>query len=264
MTASLALALPDIVVVTGAASGLGHDFCRLLLDCGVRVIGVDLSEAQPDLAEREGYVHVAGDVAGPETWSQVGAAIDAGPHGSLGLVTSAAILDVGSVLDATPAIVERAMKVNVLGTVLAFQAVLPRMIAQGGGSIVAVASVNATLAEQQLGVYNASKSAVRQLARTVAMDHARSGVRVNVLSPGPMLAGLFKRHLESASDGDKFLATRSARQPGGRILEAREVAQAGLFVLSDGASALLGADVVADGGLTTSFDFRTGAEGASV
>ena len=96
------------------------------------------------------------------------------------------------------------------------------------------------------------------------MDHARSGVRVNVLSPGPMLAGLFKRHLESASDGDKFLATRSARQPGGRILEAREVAQAGLFLLSDGASALLGADVVADGGLTTSFDFRTGAEGASV
>ena len=118
------------------------------------------------------------------------------PHGSLGLVTSAAILDVGSVLDATPAIVERAMKVNVLGTVLAFQAVLPRMIAAGGGAIVAVASVNATLAEQQLGIYNASKSAVRQLARTVAMDHARSGVRVNVLSPGPMLAGLFKRHLE--------------------------------------------------------------------
>ena len=264
MSASLSFALPETVVVTGAASGLGHEFCRLLLDCGVRVIGVDLAQAQPDLAERQGYVHVAGDVAGAETWSMVGDAIDAGKAGSLGLVTSAAILDVGSVLEATPAIVDRAMKVNVLGTVLAFQSVLPRMIAHGHGAIVAVASVNATLAEQQLGVYNASKSAVRQLARTVAMDHARSGVRVNVLSPGPMLAGLFKRHLESASYGDKFLATRSARQPGGRILEAREVAQAGLFLLSEGSSALLGADVVADGGLTTGFDFRTGAEGASV
>lgn len=263
MSASLSLALPETVVVTGAASGLGHEFCRLLLDRGVRVIGVDLAQAQSDLAERDGYIHVAGDVSGAGTWSEVGASIDTAA-GSLGLVTSAAILDVGSVLEATPAIIDRAMKVNVLGTVLAFQTVLPRMIAQGGGAIVAVASVNATLAEQQLGVYNASKSAVRQLARTVAMDHARDGVRVNVLSPGPMLAGLFKRHLDSASDGDRFLATRSARQPGGRILEAREVAQAGLFLLSDGATALLGADVVADGGLTTSFDFRTGAEGASV
>ena len=131
MSASLSLALPETVVVTGAASGLGHEFCRLLLDCGVRVIGVDLAQAQPDLAERDGYVHVAGDVAGAETWSKVGDAIDAGKAGSLGLVTSAAILDVGSVLEATPAIVDRAMKVNVLGTVLAFQAVLPRMIAPG-------------------------------------------------------------------------------------------------------------------------------------
>ena len=79
-----------------------------------------------------------------------------------------------------------------------------------------------------------------------------------------MLAGLFKRHLESAADSERFLATRSARQPGGRILEAREVAQAAMFLLSDGASALNGADLIADGGLTTSFDFRTGAEGASV
>ncbi|MGO8586741.1 hypothetical protein ACC846_37665, partial [Rhizobium ruizarguesonis] len=65
---------------------------------------------------------------------------------------------------------------------------------------------------------------MRQLARTVALDHSRSGVRAKVLSPGPMLAGLFKRHRESATESDKFLATRSARQPGGRILEAREVA----------------------------------------
>ena len=50
MSASLSLSLPETVVVTGAASGLGHEFCRLLLDCGVRVIGVDLAQAQPDLA----------------------------------------------------------------------------------------------------------------------------------------------------------------------------------------------------------------------
>ena len=78
------------------------------------------------------------------------------------------------------------------------------------------------------------------------------------------MAGLFKRHLESAADGAKFLATREARQPIGRILEAAEVARAALYLLSDGATALQGADVAADGGVTAGFDFRTGTEGASV
>ena len=105
---------------------------------------------------------------------------------------------------------------------------------------------------------------MRQLARTAAMDHARQGIRINVLSPGPMMAGLFKRHLESAADRDRFLATRANRQPNGRILEAREVGEAVLFLLSSGAAAIIGADIMADGGLTASFDFRTGTEGASV
>ena len=107
------------------------------------------------------------------------------------------------------------------------------MIERGGGSIVAVASVNGTLAEQQLSVYNASKGAVRQLARTVAMDHARQGIRANVLSPGAMLAGLFERHMKSARDPEKFQATRAARQPTGRITDAGDVAKAALFLLSD-------------------------------
>ncbi|MGO8020024.1 SDR family oxidoreductase, partial [Rhizobium leguminosarum] len=72
------------------------------------------------------------------------------------------------------------------------------------------------------------------------------------------MAGLFKRHLESANDSDKFLATRLARQPSCSILEAREVEQAAMLLLSSGSTAVPGADLVADGGLTASFDFRTG------
>ncbi len=78
------------------------------------------------------------------------------------------------------------------------------------------------------------------------------------------MAGLFERHMKSASGPERFYATRAARQPGGRIMAPGDVARAALFLLSDGAAALNGADVIADGGLTTSFDFRTGAEGASV
>jgi NAD(P)-dependent dehydrogenase (short-subunit alcohol dehydrogenase family) len=262
--AALTFKLPDVVAVSGASSGLGHELCRLLIGVGVQVIGVDIAKAQEDLAPLGGYSHVTGSVSSENTWAEVVTSIrDKSPE-SVGLVTSAAILDVGTILDVTPADMTRAFDVNVVGTALAIKAIMPLMIERSGGPIVAVASVDATFAEQQLSVYAASKAAVRQLARTIAMDHARQGIRVNVLSPGPMLAGLFKRHLESAADSERFLATRSARQPGGRILEAREVAQAAMFLLSDGASALNGADLIADGGLTTSFDFRTGAEGASV
>ena len=87
----------------------------------------------------------------------------------------------------------RAMAVNVTGTALGMGALIPDDGKRGGGHIVAIASVNATFAEQQLAVYNASKAAVKQLARTAALDDARKGVRINVLSPGPMMAGLFKR-----------------------------------------------------------------------
>ena len=151
----------------------------------------------------------------------------------------------------------RLLEINVVGTALAMKAILPLMIARGGGSIVVVASVNATIAEQLLAGYNATKAAVRQLARTVAMDYARDGIRVNVLSPGPMMAGLFKRHLETAPDAEQFLATRTARQLGGRILDAADVARTAMFLLSTGSAAMLGADVIVDGGLTASFDFRT-------
>jgi NAD(P)-dependent dehydrogenase (short-subunit alcohol dehydrogenase family) len=256
--------LPEAVVVTGASSGLGNALCRLLAASGVRTIGVDLAGAPADLAGLAGYSHVAGDVAEDATWRSAIAALDAANPRTIGLVTSAAILDIGDILDFTRESIEKTLRVNVVGTALAIKALLPPMLKRGGGRIVAVASVDATFAEQQLAVYAASKAAVRQLARTIAMDHARAGIRVNVLSPGPMMAGLFERHMKSAADPAKFEATRAARQPNGKILDPNDVARAAMFLLSDGAGALNGADVIADGGLTTSFDFRTGAEGASV
>lgn len=253
--------LPDTVVVTGTASGLGQEIGRLLLENGSRVIGVDV--AASGLSGRDGYSQITGSIAEEATWHAVENAIGSTTCW-LGFVACAAVLDVGTVPEATISMVSRTMAVNVTGTVLGLARLIPRMAAQGRGSVVAVASVNASLAEQQLAIYNASKAAVRQLARTAALDHARQGIRINVLSPGPMMAGLFKRHAESASDTQKFVATRANRQPEGKILAAEDVAKSALFLLSDGATALLGADIIADGGLTTGFDFRTGAEGASV
>jgi NAD(P)-dependent dehydrogenase (short-subunit alcohol dehydrogenase family) len=259
----LCAALPAVVVVSGTASGLGTHIARQLVDCGVTTIGVDIAP-QPDSLKNGLYVHIRGDVTQDKVWTAVGDEIRKAAPASIGLVTSAAVLEVGTILEFDRAAIEKTMAVNFVGTALAIREALPHMIERGGGPIVAVASVNGTVAEQQLSIYNASKGAVRQLARTVAMDHARQGIRANVLSPGAMLAGLFERHMKSARDPVKFQATRAARQPTGRITDPVDVAKAALFLLSDASAALNGCEVIADGGLTTSFDFRTGSEGASI
>lgn len=261
---TFALTLPSTVVVTGASSGLGHELCKLLLEAGVETVGVDRAPALDDLRGNNRYVHVTGSVSDEATWGEVNRLLDKSGARSVGLVTAAAILEVGTILETSKDVLARTLDVNVVGTALAIKALLPRMIENGGGQIVAVGSVSGSFGEQQLAAYTASKAAVRGLARTIALDHARQGIRVNVLSPGPMMAGLFKRHMESAADSKKFEATRANRQPAGRIIDPKDVARAAMFLLSDQSGAFIGEDLMADGGLSTGFDFRTGAEGASI
>ncbi|OZF01293.1 SDR family oxidoreductase [Rhodococcus sp. 14-2686-1-2] len=252
--------LPDTVVVSGTGSGLGHEIAQQLLDCGVHVVGVDLTAAA-DTAQHENYQHVQGSVSDPQTWDEVRAAAES--TGSLGYVGSAAILKVGTIIDEDLDTWRSSWEVNVLGNVLALRALLPLMIAAPQAAVVAVSSIDADFGEQQLGAYASSKAALSAAIRTVALDYARSNVQFNILAPGPMRAGLFERHLASAENPDKFLATREARQPRGRITGVDEVARAALFLLSPASSALLGTTVTADGGLTSGFDYRTGAEGSS-
>ena len=255
-------ALPSLVVVTGASSGLGRIIAGQLLADGCRVIGIDVTEAPPELTAAPGYQHTSGSVSDEALWPTVADHLPSA--GTLGLVTNAAVLHVGDAASQPPGQWRQTLDVNVIGTMLAFRALLPVMAERGGGTIVAVASIDALFAEQQLSAYSASKAAVAQFARTVALDYARAGVNVNVVCPGPMMAGLFERHLASAADRSAFLATRERRQPFGEILDPARVADGIRFLLSDAARGLTGATVTIDGGLTAGFDFRTGEEGASV
>jgi NAD(P)-dependent dehydrogenase (short-subunit alcohol dehydrogenase family) len=256
------IVLPAAVAVSGSASGLGRVTVEALLEAGVRVVGIDIGDA-PELPPGD-YVHVRGSVDEESVWERAAdALLDSVPE-TVGLVTCAAVLHVGTLLELPLAQWRHTLDVNVLGTVLAMRTLLPAMIDRGNGAIVAVASVDATMAEQQLPSYCASKGAVLQLARTAALDHARDCVRINVVSPGPMRAGLFERHLASAEDPALFLATRAERQPLGEILDPQQVADTILYLLSEQSGGMTGANVVVDGGLTTGFDFRTGAEGASI
>jgi NAD(P)-dependent dehydrogenase (short-subunit alcohol dehydrogenase family) len=248
----------EVAVVTGAASGIGAATVRRLRARGVLVVGVDLTSEE----EADDLAWVQGDVAEQAVWEVVLARsrdrFDASP---LILVLNAARIAIGSVTEVSDEEWRRVFDVNVFGAVRALRACLPDMIERRRGSVVAVASVNAFSAEQGLVAYNASKGALLQLTRTVAVDHARDGVRANCVCPGVTDTPLFRAHLGTARDPERFLAVRRRRMPLGRLLDPDEVAATVAFLASDDASGITGCALVVDAGLTASYDFRSGEEG---
>jgi NAD(P)-dependent dehydrogenase (short-subunit alcohol dehydrogenase family) len=251
---TISFMLPDFVVVSGAASGFGALTSARLLGRDVNVVGVDLAEPSETNRRHPGYRHVQGDVTDESTWAAVRQALPSA-DASGGLVTCAATLHVGNVVDHPLEAWRKVIDVNVTGTFLALKAIVPELLARDGGPVVCLGSIDALFAEQQLASYCASKAAVYQLARATALDFAREGVRINVLSPGPMSVGLFERHLEAVGD-PSLLELRTARQPIGRIMDPEEVARTAMFLLSDGASGMTGTEVLVDGGLTAGYEFR--------
>lgn len=135
------------------------------------------------------------------------------------------------------------------------------MVEASGGSVVTVASVDAFMAEQGLAAYCSSKGPLQQLTKCVAMDHARQNVRANCVAPGVIDTPFFRRHLETASDPEHFLRVREQRNPPGRLLQPDEFAATVEFAALD-ATGMTGSTLTVDAGLSASFDFRTGAEGA--
>jgi len=246
---------PSAAVVSGAASGVGLATTRRLLARGLQVIGVDLAPRPDDLTGDVAWVQ--GSTADPGTWS---AALDAAPTPPTVVVLNAAVLITGSVLDLSPEDWQRQFDVNVTGPFHALRTLLPPMIAAGGGSVVTIASVDAYQAEQELVGYCSSKGALLQLTRCVAMDHARQGVRANCIAPGVIDTPFFRRHLDTAADPARFLEVREQRNPMGRLLTPDDVASTVEHVALD-ASGMTGALITVDGGLSTSFDFRTGRDG---
>lgn len=147
-----------------------------------------------------------------------------------------------------------------MGAVYGVRALLPGMIAAGGGSIVLMGSISGFMAEQGLAAYCASKGAILQLSKVLAVDHARQGIRVNCVCPGVTDTPLFRHHLSQADDPESVLRMRTERNPLGRLLSPEDVAKTVNFLLSDDAAGITGALVPVDAGLSTSFEFRSGDE----
>jgi NAD(P)-dependent dehydrogenase (short-subunit alcohol dehydrogenase family) len=165
------------------------------------------------------------------------------------LVLSAAIETRTSILDTTDETWRDVLDTNLKGPFLCMREVVPRMIGAGGGSIIALGSTLGQIVSAGYPAYCASKYALTNLCKQVAIEHAAAGVRVNVIAPSACDTGLFMRVAESSGDPEGIKRMVTSNVPMGRLGTAREVCDAVGFFASDASSYTSGTVLPLDGGL---------------
>jgi 2-keto-3-deoxy-L-fuconate dehydrogenase len=237
-------------IITGAGSGIGRASAKLFAEEGARLALVDrdsagLQETQSLVGEATTYVGDVGDAGFAD------AVVDAviARHGRLDvLMTAAGFSCGGTVLTTSPDDWDAAFRTNVGGTWLWARAAVPQMQRQKSGSIITLASQLAIAGGKGNSAYIAAKGAIVSLTRTMAVDFATDGIRVNAIAPGaidtPMLRRSFARHAnaDEVRDGSR---NRHAMK---RFGQAEEIAQTALHLASDASSFTTGTVMVVDGG----------------
>src|SRR5213079_2069550 len=154
-------------------------------------------------------------------------------------------------LETEPALFDRVMKVNVRGVYLMSRAVVPHMIRQRSGSIINMSSSIAEIGLARRVSYAASKGAVLAMTRSMQVDLAQHGIRVNALLPGTILTPFVERYLKEAyADPEEGYASIRKRQLTSELGRPEDVAQAALFLASDESKFMMASGLIVDGGIT--------------
>ena len=245
-----------VAIVTGAASGLGAASARLFAAEGAQVALVDLDEkglgqVAADIESRGGQaLPVTADVSNAGQ-AREGVGRVMATWGRIDVLLTAAGISLGGTVDSLDeATWDKTFAVNVKGTYLWIHHAIQPMIAARSGTIVTVGS---QLAQSSLGknaAYVASKGAIASFTKTIAVDHARQGIRINALMPGVIDTPMPARSLQRQPDPEAARAFWRQRHPMGRIGQPEEVAKAALFLASDDSSFVTGTLLFVDGGWT--------------
>ena len=242
-----------VALISGAARGQGEAEARLFAHEGASVV---LADIRSELGEQvAAEITAAGgaavftrlDVSSESDWAHA-VAIAEHTYGRLDiLVNNAAIIGLEGIMETSIEQWNRVLAVNQTGTFLGMRAAIPAMRRAGGGSIVNISSVLATMGSGNSAAYTATKGAVSALTRTVSVELATEGIRVNAVHPGGVETPMA---VECLGDDAELRRALVATHPMGRIGEPEEIAAGVLFLASDEASFVTGSSLVIDGGNT--------------
>ena len=230
-----------IAIITGAASGMGAATARLLTAAGATVLGADITN-DPQVA-------LVGDVA-DSAFCDAAVAQAVARHGRIDILVNAAGVIVRADAPATDDDAwHRQMRVNVDGTFFMCRAAIRQMRQQGSGAIVNFGSIWGSAGGKGHVAYATAKGAVHNLTRSLALDHAREGIRVNAVCPGEVDTPMLRGAGRAVPLTDAQLAEMADRVvPNGRLAQPDEIARVVVFLCSDAASYMTGALVPVDGG----------------
>jgi len=245
-----------VAIITGGASGIGQATAILFAEEGARVVIADLNESAG--AETAAQINAQGREA-------IFALTDVSQEGDARRVCEAAVSNFGRLdilvnnaaafvlkgLEATVADWQRSLGVNIIGAALMSRYAAEAMKQSGGGSIVNLGSISSFVAQPSFIAYSATKAALVQMTRNMAMDLAPFNIRVNCVCPGTILTRASYDHMERAGMTlEEFIAEEGPKHLLNRVGQPREVAYAILFLASDEASFITGAHLMVDGGYT--------------
>ncbi|MCI0345833.1 MAG: glucose 1-dehydrogenase [Chloroflexi bacterium] len=248
-----------VSIITGGASGMGRVAARMFAAEGARVVVADVTEpaAQSvvdDITSAGGQaIAVAADVSKEaDARRMVDAAVEAFGRVDV-LYNNAGIMPQAdhSVIDTSVEDWDRVMAVNVRGVFLGCKYAIPRMVEQGSGSIINIASFVALVGcSNPQDAYTASKGAVLSLTRSLAVQFAPKGVRSNAICPGPVETPLLLDWLVKDEEAKRI---RLARNPTGRFGKPEEIVHMAIYLASDESRWTNGAALVVDGGITVNY-----------
>jgi NAD(P)-dependent dehydrogenase (short-subunit alcohol dehydrogenase family) len=243
-----------VCVITGGGSGIGQATAGLFAREGARVVvaDIDLAAAEKTVAGiGPGAIAEQVDVTDQAQTEAVARRVVDRHRRIDVLFNNAGIAGVGDIVETDPELFDRVMRVNVRGVYLMARAVVPHMIEQRSGSIINMSSCIADIGLARRVSYAASKGAVLSMTKSMQVDLAPHGIRVNALMPGTILTPFVERYLkESYADPEEGMASIRKRQLSQELGKPDDVANAALYLASDESRFVMASGLIVDGGVT--------------
>ncbi|MCX5516739.1 SDR family NAD(P)-dependent oxidoreductase [Kaistia algarum] len=246
--------LQGVVIVTGAASGIGRATAQHLVKCGATVVAADIDAAGLATLEGRGIHVISADLTRNAECLAV-ASFAAGLGPVRGLFNCAGLELHGTVVEMPESDWDRVMGINLKAIFLLSKHVIPHLVANGGGAVVNMSSIHAHATSQQVAAYAATKGAVLSMTRAMALDHGKDKVRVVAICPGAIETPLLRANAASFNpeNPEAKIAEWAAEHALDRLGQPIEIAKAVAFLLSDDASFITGSNHLVDGGMLASF-----------